>query len=416
MSTARCIIFPFITGVIVFSFCACTRAGNANTNRQTGDSTLLLPAQQAVSEREKERIQLACQAWYDTTLAPKGFNGSMLVAKNGHIVFQKSSGTTLVPGTDSISVNTSMHIASVSKTFTAMAVLKLQQDGKLKIDDEFSRYFPQFNYPGVTIRSLLNHRSGLPNYTYFMDKLGWDKKIAVTNEDVLNFLIARKAELTDISTPDTRFSYCNSNYALLALLIEKVSGMKYAHFMQQTFFTPLQMKNSFVYSPADSSRIIPSYTWKGIKEPFTFLDNVYGDKNIYSSISDLLIWDKALYSNQIFSAETMQLAFRPYSNEKPGIRNYGLGWRLFNFPNGKQIVYHNGWWHGNNATFIRLINDTATIIVIGNKFTRAIYKARMLASVFDSNYGGGEEEETEQPGTDTISARGADIKQVRQKK
>ena len=112
------------------------------------------------------------------------------------------------------------HIASVSKTFTAMAVLRLWQDGKLNIDDEFSKYFPSFNYPGVTIRTLLDHRSGLPNYVHFMENMGWDKKVNVTNEDVLNFLINRKAEMTDIGTADRRFMYCNTNFALLALLIE----------------------------------------------------------------------------------------------------------------------------------------------------------------------------------------------------
>lgn len=404
--TSRCFFYPFIPALLVVSMTACNGQRNADKKNASGDSSLVLPLQQTVSIQEQERIRTACQAWYDTTLAPKGFNGAMLVAKNGHIVFEKSSGATRLPGTDSMDANTPLHIASVSKTFTAMAVLKLHQDGKLNTDDEFSRFFPAFNYPGVTIRSLLNHRSGLPNYTYFMDKMGWDKTKSVSNEDVLDFLINRKAELSDISPPDTRFAYCNTNYALLALLIEKISGMSYAAFMQQTFFTPLQMKNSFVYSPADSNRIIPSYNWKGIKEPLTFLDRVYGDKNIYSSLSDLLRWDRALYGNRLFSSQTLTQAYSPYSNEKPGIRNYGLGWRMLNFPNGKQIVYHNGWWHGNNATFIRLINDTATIIVIGNKFTRAIYKARMLASVFNNYYGAGEEEENDQsftPNTATVS-------------
>src|SRR5205085_5396924 len=129
--------------------------------------------------------------------------------------------------------------------------------------DEFNKYFPNFNYPGVTIRNLLTHRSGLPNYLYFMEELGWDKSVYIKNQDVLDYLINRKAELKDITTPGTHFTYCNTNYALLALLIEKVTGTSYPQYISQTFFTPLKMKNSFVFTPADSARINPSYDWRG---------------------------------------------------------------------------------------------------------------------------------------------------------
>jgi len=291
-----------------------------------------------------------------------------------------------------------------------MAVLKLQQDGKLNIDDEFSKYFPAFNYPGITIRSLLSHRSGLPNYNYFMETLGWDKTRYVSNEDVLNYLITRKAELADVLTPNTHFNYCNTNYALLALLIEKVTGSTYADHINKTFFIPLQMKNSYVFSLADTAKAIPSYNWRGGLETFTFLDQVYGDKNIYTTARDLLIWDRALSSNLLFTQETLDQAYAPYSNEKPGMRNYGLGWRMNIFPDGNRIIYHNGWWHGSNAAFIRLLNEKATIIVIGNKFTRSVYHAKVLTSIFGNYYSPDEEEESSLlkdlvPNTDSIPGR-----------
>lgn len=281
-----------------------------------------------------------------------------------------------------------------------MAVLRLWQDGLLQIDDEFSKYFPAFNYPGVTIRSLLNHRSGLPNYNYFMEKLGWDKSRYISNEDVLQHLITRKAELEDISTPNTRFNYCNTNYALLALLIEKVSGTTYAGYLEKTFFKPLQMNNSYVFTLADTAKALPSYNWRGGPEPFNFLDQVVGDKNIYSTPRDLLVWDQALSGNALFTKETLEQAYTPYSNERPGIRNYGLGWRMNIYPAGNpqdsvnKVIYHNGWWHGSNATFIRLLKEQATIIVIGNRFTRAVYHARDLISVFDKYYTAADEEDT----------------------
>lgn len=358
-------------------------------------SLLTLKDSFTIPVQEKERMQAACEAWYDSVLKPQGFNGGILVAKYGSVIFEKYNGTAHIPGNDSVTENTPMHIASVSKTFTAMGILNLWQQGMLNIDDEYSKYYPAFNYPGVTIRCLLNHRSGLPNYTYFMESLGWDKKNYVSNEDILDYLITHKAQLTDISPPDTHFSYCNTNYALLALLIEKISGMRYGDYIRQTFFIPLQMKNSYVFNIADTATATPSYNWHGKTEPLNFLDKVYGDKNIYTTVRDLLKWDRALSGNTLFKKEILEQAYSGYSNEKPGIKNYGLGWRMYNYPTGKKIIYHNGWWHGSNASFTRLINDSATIIVIGNKFTRAVYRAKALASVFGNYFGQGDDDESE---------------------
>ncbi len=375
--------------------------------KKTADSLqFALPAPTPVSAADREKYKAVCERWYDTVLKNRGFNGGILVAKNGNIVFEAYNGTGHVDKNDTITTSTPFHIASVSKTFTAMAVLKLWQDGKLNIDDELSKYFPAFNYPGVTVRTLLNHRSGLPNYVYFMETLGWDKKTFIRNEDVLSALITRKAELTNIAPPNRHFTYCNTNYALLALLVEKISGTKFPAFLQQTFFTPLQMKNTFVFDTTKMATVNPSYDWRGRIMPFNFLDAVYGDKNIYTTPNDLLIWDRALSSGKIFSEKTLQEAFAPYSNEKPGIRNYGLGWRMNLYPNGKKMIYHNGWWHGNNASFIRLIEDSATIIVVANKFNRGVYHAKDMAGLF-GDYGGPMEEEEESLAnakpTDTLS-------------
>ncbi len=399
------IIFLFTTFILL-------SCGSSPESDKATDSTaqkirlIILPPPAPLSKIETERIKVACEKWYDTVLAPKGFYGGMLVAKNGNIIFEKYNGTSHYGGTDAISDTTSLHIASVTKTFTAMAVLKLWQDAKLNIDDEFSNYFPQFNYPGVTVRSLLNHRSGLPNYTHYLTHIGWDITKPVTNVDVLNTLISHKASLIDIAPPNTKFSYCNTNYALLALLIEKVAGVPYSNYLNTTFFAPLQMKNTFVYNLADSLKVTPSFDWKGRLIPFNFLDAVYGDKNIYTTPQDLLIWDRALSSNEIFTNQILDQAYKPYSNEKPGVKNYGLGWRMNIYDNTKKMIFHNGWWHGSNAVFIRLIPEKATIIVIGNKFTRAIYHARVLANIFGDYYSAEEEEEaadTSKP-TDSLTA------------
>lgn len=386
---------PFFLLLMCFLlFVSCNSTHTADKIKGDSLKIINLPKPGSVPAAEIQRIKNNCQLWYDTVLKLKGFNGGIIVAKDGNIIFEKYNGTGHLPGNDPITQNTPLHIASITKTFTAMAVLKMWQDGKLNIDDEFSKYFPIFNYPGITIRCLLNHRSGLPNYNYFMETLGWDKSRYITNADVLNYLITRKAELLDVQSPNTHFNYSNTNYALLALLIEKISGSPYADYMNQAFFIPLQMKNTYVFNIADSTKAIPSYNWRGRLESFNFLDQVYGDKNIYSTARDLLTWDMALNSNLIFTKETLDEAYAPYSNEKPGMRNYGLGWRMNIFPGGNKVIYHNGWWHGSNTTFIRLLNEKATIIVIGNKYTRTIYHAKILTSVFGDYYSPVDEEET----------------------
>ncbi len=380
----------FLAAVLMFS---CQTNSKSKHKNSTKDSLLIqLPVAKPVAAAEYKRISLACEQWFDTTLKPCNFNGSILIAKNGTTVFEKYCGSGHIPGTDMINANTPTHIASVSKTFTAMAVLKLVQEGKVELDAELSKYFPSFNYPGVTVRNLLNHRSGLPNYLYFMDELGWDKKKYMANQDVFDYLVNRKAELTNIATPDRHFTYCNTNYALLALLIEKMSGLTYPQFIKQNFFDPLQMTHSFVFTASDSARVNPSYDWRGGLMQLNSLDRVYGDKNIYTTPRDLLKWDRVLGTNLIFKPAILEQAYAPYSNEKPGIRNYGLGWRMNIYPDGKKMIYHNGWWHGNNAAFIRLLDEDVTIIVMGNRFCRGIYKARNLVNVFNPDLQQVEEE------------------------
>ncbi|HOZ77122.1 MAG TPA: serine hydrolase domain-containing protein [Ferruginibacter sp.] len=396
-----------------------TSCGNnaRQKDANAGDSGLInLPARTALSKAEIEKYRAGCQAWFDTSLKSSGFNGGIIVAKKGNIIFEDYLGSAPFGSTDTITANTSFHIASVSKTFTAMAVLKLQEEGKINIDDELVKYFPQFNYPGVTIRTLLNHRSGLPNYLYFFEKLKWDKKKFASNEDVLDYLVTKKPLLQNITRPNTHFAYCNTNYVLLALLIEKVTGVKYAPYLQQTIFKPLQMQHTFVFDTSMKDKVNRSYDWRGGLIPWDPFDAIYGDKNIYSTVQDLLIWDKALNTNAIFADSTLSEAYQPYSNEKPGVRNYGLGWRMNIYPDGKKMIYHNGKWHGNNAAFIRLIEDSATIIVLGNKFNRNIYHAREMAALFGNYFGGSEEEETSTGKAAAVIKTDSSIPNARQKK
>jgi CubicO group peptidase (beta-lactamase class C family) len=154
----------------------------------------------------------------------------------------------------------------------------------------------------------------------------------------------------------------------------------------------------------DSAQAMPSYDYRGRQEAFTFLDCGFGDKNIYSTPEDLLKWDQALYTNEFLSQDMLEKAFTPYSNEKPGIRNYGYGWRMNVYPDGRKVIYHNGWWHGNNAVFIRMIQDSVTIIVLGNKYNRNIYLAKDMEKFFDGEASSpNDDENAEIPQEETIN-------------
>jgi len=343
-------------------------------------SVYVAPAPGYIPKEELNRYRNAIQDYYVHNLVEKGFNGGILVAKKGNVIFEAYHGFFNLKKKDSLTPHSAFHLASVSKTFTAMATLKLVEMGKLSLDDDLKKFFPGFPYDGVTVKLLLSHRSGLPNYIYFMQKLGWNTRQYCSNQDVLSYLIQFKPPVN--SKAGTRFEYCNTNYALLGLIIEKASGTSYANFLQNIFFTPLHMNDTYVFNMTDSAKAMPSY-YRGRQERLTFLDTGFGDKNIYSTPEDLLKWDQCMYTNEIFSKQTLEEAFTPYSHEKPGIRNYGYGWRMNVYPDGRKIIYHNGWWHGNNAVFIRMIQDSATIIVLGNKYNPYIYKSKKMAEIFE---------------------------------
>jgi CubicO group peptidase (beta-lactamase class C family) len=222
----------------------------------------------------------------------------------------------------------------------------------------------------------------------------------VTNKDVLNLLYTAKPNQT--FRPNTHFSYSNTNFVLLALIIEKISGMPFPQYMKQKLFDPLQMKDTYIFTLADSLKATPSFNYDGRFFPNDFLEGTYGDKNLYTTPRDLLKWDQALYTDKIVGKPLLDSAFTPYSQERPSMHNYGLGWRLLSLPNGKKIIYHFGRWHGFNAAFARLTADSATIIILGNKFNRGIYNTAHDAYDIFGDYQqqlNGEEEETDSTGS-----------------
>jgi len=218
----------------------------------------------------------------------------------------------------------------------------------------------------------------------------------VNNQDVLDFLYNEQPK--KIFKAGTRFTYSNTNYVLLASIIEKVSGQSFPEYMRNTIFIPLQMNHTYVYTPSDSLTAIPSFNYNTSLWQNDNLENTYGDKNIYSTPRDMLKWDQALYTEQLLNKAMLDSAFAPYSFEKPGTHNYGLGFRMLLLPNGKKVIYHFGRWHGFNAAFARLTDEKATIIILGNKYTSSVYTAARNSYDIFGNYlkpGDGSDEEAE---------------------
>lgn len=326
-----------------------------------------------LAKEDSTRYYNAVKGFFEKYLVDnRTFNGGILVAKGESIIYEDYKGYKDLRTKDSpLDENSPMHIASVSKNFAAASALRLVQEGKLHFDDSLSAFFPGFPYAGVTVKMLMNHRSGLPNYVHYLERMGWDKNRYATNQDVLNslFTMHPNAEFK----AGTRFNYSNTNFLLLAMIVEKVTGMSYPEFLKKTFFEPLQMNDTYVFSLADTATAIHSYNAYGGTWKWDFLENTYGDKNIYTTPRDLLKWSLALSHGEVINEALLDSAFTPYSFERPGIHNYGLGWRLLMLRNGKKVVYHNGRWHGTNAAFAKLTDEDITIIIIGNRYNSNIY-------------------------------------------
>lgn len=346
------------------------------------DSTLVIDSGPKLSAEYIESKKRSVQHFYNKTWPHNSLNGGFLVAKNGQIIFEKYEGISNYKTKVAMTGDTPLHIASVSKVITATAILKLISAGKITLDQKLNTILKEFPYPDVTIKTLLNHRTGIRNYSYFTEEKGvWDRHKILTNQDILEIMATKGIDL-EFRT-DSRFSYCNTNYAMLALVIEKITGKKYKVAMQDLIFKPLKMNNTYVFDyEKDKATATPSYRGNFSLINMDYLDGIYGDKNIYSTARDLLKFDNGRNSANFLDPKLLKLAFIGYSNERKGTKNYGLGMRMINWPTGQSFYFHNGWWHGNTSTYVTLPKEKVTIIALSNKFNRSTYRVRNLAALF----------------------------------
>ncbi|MFN3754799.1 serine hydrolase domain-containing protein [Flavobacterium sp.] len=346
---------------------------------------IMQPLQEALPKLSKSFMddkKYGTALFFEKTWSEKNDNVSFLVAKNGQIIYENYMGYANKRTDEKITKETPLHIASVSKVLTATAILMLVDAEKIKLDQKVATLIDSFPYPEVTVQTLLNHRSGMKNYAYFTyEKSNWDKKKILTNEDIVKVMIEKKIPLE--TKTDTRFSYCNTNYAMLALIIEKATGLKYPEAMKEMIFTPLGMTNTYVCDfEKDRENIVPSYKGNNVEIGTDYLDGIYGDKNIYSTPRDLLKFDTARYAPFFLNKELIKKTYQGYSYESKGLKNYGLGIRMVEYEKGEPFYFHNGWWHGNTSTFINLRKEKVTIIALSNKFTKKTYQSKRLAALF----------------------------------
>ena len=325
---------------------------------------------------------------FSTLQVKGGFNGCVLYGEKGRLVFKKAYGYDDYKIKKRLTTSSSFQLASVSKMFTAMAIMILKEEGQLDYDDSIRQYFPELPYTGITIRHLLNHRSGLPDYMHFSDNL-WDQDKPLTNNDMIRIMAGNKPPR--YFSAGNGFDYCNSNYALLASIVERITNKPFGQFISEYIFDPLSMDDSFIYQ-LEEGQEIPQYVPVGVAghrsgrslprvEQNHYQNGVVGDKGIYASVEDLFKWDQALYRGLLVSDETLKEAFSPGSPKISKWKdNYGFGWRIR--ADRPKTVYHYGWWKGFRTYFIRDLYQEKTIIVLTNT-TRSL-SAAVLYDILDS--------------------------------
>lgn len=297
------------------------------------------------------------------------FNGTVLLARQGMIIYQNAFGYADFRNHTPVSNNTPFQLASISKTFTATAVLMLHEEGKIDIDDPINKHIKEFPYPQMTIRQMLNHTSGIQNYMWLVERY-WSEERLPDNEDILRLFI-RYPRPVNFSA-GTRFEYSNTGYAFLALLVERVEKQRFSDFLHERMFHPLEMHDAFAYDPNNPSSL-PEHRAAGFRpgrRSFIYNGNlphdaVLGDKGIYASTNDLYKWDQAIYRHALISGTTWQQAFEPAILRNQRTVNYGQGWRLQSYLDGR-VVYHPGRWNGFRTSFKRFVDNKATLILLSN--------------------------------------------------
>ena len=369
--------------VIIMAFWTCTLfAGNDKELFNTNGLKLDIEAEYKAafkSEQYKfpelsvDLYKLYLGVKIDSFFKSRSINGNILVAKDGQIIYKRSDGYANLSEYKPLDFNSTFQLASTSKPFTAVAIMQLVENGKVNIDDTVQVYIPEFPYKNITVKHLLCHRSGLPDYvkfasTYIKEDTPFD------NEDLITLLVNKKPKL--LAMPDNIFDYCNTNYALLASIVERVSGMKFEDYLKKNVFDPLEMKNSYAFRKGITTwkpNQTQGYESNGKIRYHDFMDGVLGDKGVYSTVDDMLKFDQSFYNFKILKPESIKTMTATQTWES-STKGYGLGFRTVTMSDYSRGVYHNGWWKGYSNAFFRVPEKGITVIILCNKYNSGVYK------------------------------------------
>ncbi|MCM1530708.1 MAG: beta-lactamase family protein [Bacteroides sp.] len=338
---------------------------------QTEEEILRALYEKALDSAKSARIdQMLTKAY-----SRGSFSGQVLLAEKGKVLYNKCFGFSNIRARrDSICPESTFQLASLSKPFTATAVMLLYQQGKIDINKPVKEYLEDFPFEDITVTHLLQHRSGLKNYIYIADRYWPNKKQYLKNTDI-SPLFAKYARTLDFK-PGTRFKYCNTNYAYLALLVEKVSGQPFERFFAENISEPLGMENTFLFDSRDplmsDKKVVNGYSYSrrtGFYKRYPdYLDGVLGDKGLFSTAQDIYRFDQALYRSDFLADSIIELMFTPAEELTARHDNdYGLGFRIRQDTAGHRIVFHNGWWKGFRTYFIHDYQCERTVIWLNNR-------------------------------------------------
>jgi len=294
--------------------------------------------------------------------------GSVLLARNGEVILAKGYGLANIEFDAANTPATKFRLGSITKQFTAAAILQLQEKGKLSVGDPISKYIPDSPaaWSSITIHHLLTHTSGIPSYT---NQPGYPTRMRELAGTPLEF-IKRFRDLPLEFKPGEKFRYDNSGYFLLGVIIERASGMKYEEYLQKYVFQPLGMTDTGYDWPATilknrASGYSKDPAGEQVNAEFLDMGQPYAAGSLYSTVLDLYKWDRALYTTKVLSAQSLESAFKPGKLEWAEGINYGYGWGIAQI-HGHKAVGHGGGINGFSTVIWRAIEEDAVSIVLSN--------------------------------------------------
>ncbi len=352
------------------------------------------------------------------------FNGSVLVMEKGEVIFHKAFGWANILKRDTLKTTTPFRLASVSKQFTAMAIMILVEQGKISLEEDMRKYIPELPYKGITIRNLLHHNSGIRDYFSLATQIRsrFPSARMIHNEDLIQYFAEKKPGL--LFKTGKKASYSNTGYAFLASIVERATGISFPRFLHENIFQPLKMEHAYVYT---TQNFVPVATQDTLLEridtvfqsfnelqiethykvvtrirnvekkraygyilsqpqlyaPFDYhpLDGIYGEKSICASTEDFIKWEQALSNYTLVTPATMLAAYRASPITDQSRYGYGYGWKIHSKIPG--LVYHHGLYRGFRTCILRDLLEERTIVILsnrklGNKVTQLSHVLRKI--------------------------------------